>query len=428
MTVALLNRSKQRRYLDDLGAAMITTHKYTALAILAIVIGGCGGGGSKAPAPPSEPPTLGSGPANCVAGNAGDYPCSGVNLRSRVAYSSMGGTAGNDVWGWFDDDSGNEYALIGMTNGTAFIDVSDPENPVFLGRLPTQTTNSAWRDIKVYQNHAYIVAENAGAHGMQVFDLTRLRGLTSAQTFSADVLYGDFGSAHNIAINEDFGFAYAVGTSTCGGGLHMINLTTPNNPFFAGCYSAAYTHDTQCVDYQGPDTDYPNSEICVSSNEDHIEIVDVTVKPGPMRISTAAYPQIGYVHQGWLTEDHRFLLVGDELDERNHGVPTRTHVFDVSDLDAPVYVFAYEAATSSIDHNLYILGNRVFQANYTSGMRVLEIGNLAAEEISEIAFFDTFPSGNATEFDGAWSVYPYLPSGNVIVSDISNGLFVLSLQ
>ena len=208
----------------------------------------------------------------------------------------------------------------------------------------------------------------------------------------------------------------------------MINLETPNNPLFAGCYSAAYSHDTLCVNYQGPDADYLNSEICASFNENHIEIVDVSVKSGPMHIFAPTYSQIGYVHQGWLTEDHRYLLVGDELDELNHGVPTRTHVFDVTDLDAPVHVFAYEAATSSIDHNLYILGNRVFQANYTSGMRVLEFGNLAAEEISEVAFFDTYPSSNATEFDGAWSVYPYLPSGNIIVSDISNGLFVLSLQ
>jgi choice-of-anchor B domain-containing protein len=145
-------------------------------------------------------------------------------------------------------------------------------------------------------------------------------------------------------------------------------------------------------------------------------------------ISSTVYPQLGFAHQGWLTEDHRFFLMGDELDERDFIVPTRTHVFDLSDLDAPVYVFAYEAATTSIDHNLYVLGNRVFQANYTSGLRVLEFGDLANEELVEIAFFDTFPASDATDFSGAWSVYPYLPSGTIIVSDRSNGLFILSLQ
>ena len=314
-----------------------------------------------------------------------------------------------------------------MTNGTAFVDITDPENPVFLGRLPTQTANSIWRDIKVYQDYAYVVADGAGAHGMQVFDLTRLRGVAAPQVFAADVLYGDFGSAHNIAINEDTGFAFAVGTNTCSG-LHMININTPNNPMFAGCYSATDTHDTQCVAYQGPDADYLNSEICVNSNGNHVEIVDVTSKSSPMRISQATYPQTGFVHQGWLTEDHQFFLVGDELDELNDTGSTRTHVFDVTNLDAPAYIFAYEATTASTDHNLYVMGNRVFQANYTSGLRVLEFGNLANSELDEIAFFDTLPGSAAAGFNGAWSVYPYLPSGNIVVSDKSNGLFILSLQ
>jgi choice-of-anchor B domain-containing protein len=176
-----------------------------------------------------------------------------------------------------------------------------------------------------------------------------------------------------------------------------------------------------------------NSEVCVSSNNDRasngqfVEFVDVTVKSAPVTISSTMYPQSGFAHQGWLTEDHRFFLMGDESDETGFNVPTRTHVFDVSDLDAPVYVFAYEAATAAIDHNLYVLGNRVFQANYTSGLRVLEFGDLANRELMEIAFFDTFPTSDAAAFSGAWSVYPYLPSGTIIVSDRNNGLFILSL-
>ena len=235
-------------------------------------------------------------------------------------------------------------------------------------------------------------------------------------------------NAHNLAINETTGFAYAVGTDTCGRGLNIIDISTPNNPLFAGCHATVDTHDTQCVIYQGPDADHTGSEICASSNENHFEIVDVTVKAGPMTIASATHPQLGFVHQGWLTDDHRFFLLGDELDELDFGVPTRTHVYDVSDLAAPVYVFAYEAATVAIDHNLYIVGNRVYQANYTSGLRILEFGNLANSEMTEVAFFDTFPNSDARAFDGAWSVYPFLPSGNIIVSDVSNGLFILTVQ
>ncbi len=340
----------------------------------------------------------------------------------------MGGTTGNDIWGWADPVTGSEYALVGMTNGTAFVDVTDPEGPVYLGRLPTATVASNWRDIKVYQDHAYIVADGAGAHGMQVFDLTRLRGVAAPQAFTADVSYNDFTNAHNLAINEDTGFAYVVGTNTCNEGLHMVDIRTPNNPMFAGCHAVFDTHDTQCVVYSGPDVDYTGREICASSAENVVEFVDVTDKVSPVTISTATYPQLGFVHQAWLTEDQAFLLVGDEFDESNLGVRTRTHVLDVRNLDAPAFVFAYEGPTRAIDHNLYILGNRVFEANYTAGLRVLEFGDLANSEMAEVAFFDTFPANDATDFDGAWSVFPYLPSGNVIVNDISNGLFVVTVQ
>ena len=187
---------------------------------------------------------------------------------------------GNDIWGWFDAQSGKEYALVGLTNGTAFVDITNPEDPIFLGRLPTQTVASQHRDIKVYQDHAYIVADRVGAHGMQVFDLTRLRGLVAPETFSADVVYSDFEEAHNLAINEESGFAYAVAGNTCGGALHIIDIRTPNNPLFAGCHRfLGPTHNTQCVIYQGPDTQHLNREICVSSNpdiagnNDHIEVV-----------------------------------------------------------------------------------------------------------------------------------------------------------
>ena len=386
---------------------------------------GSGGG----PAPPSDPaPPRATGPADCVNGKAGEFACMGIALEKLVGLDTMEGGLGNDLWGWADPVTGREYALMGMTNGTAFVDISAPRNPVYLGRLPTETTESAWRDIKVYRDHAYIVADGAGAHGMQVFDLRRLRFASGTQKFTEDVLYDGFGNSHNLAVNEATGFIYAVSTDTCGGGLHMMNIATPNNPMFAGCHDAARTHDTQCVVYRGPDADYRGREICFSSNEGHLEVVDVTDKSAPLALSSTTYPQLAYVHQGWLTEDHRYFLLGDELDEQNHDLSTRTHVFDVSDLGEPEHLYAHALDTQSVDHNLYVRGNRVFQANYTTGLRVLEFGDLAGQEIEEIAFFDTFPEDDSRSFTGAWSVYPWLPSGTIIVSDIARGLFVLRMQ
>ena len=340
----------------------------------------------------------------------------------------MEGEFGNDIWGWHDAETDREYALMGMRNGTAFVDVTDPDEVVYLGKLPTESQNSTWRDIKVYQNHAYVVADHAGAHGMQVFDLTRLRDQTTPQEFVADTVYGDFENSHNLVINADTGFIYAVLSNTCEAGLHMVDLSIPNNPQFAGCHSTVRTHDSQCVVYAGSDADYVGNELCFSSNEDHFGIVDVSDKSSPVTIASLTYEQLVYVHQGWLTEDHRYFLLGDELDETSFGHPTRTHVIDLSDLDAPEYLYAYEHDTLATDHNLYVLGNRIFEANYTVGLRVLEFDDLSLQEISEIAFFDTFPEHDAVQLIGAWSVYPYLPSGTIIVSDMENGLFVLTLD
>ena len=407
-------------------------------AVCAALLCACGGSGGQLPTsavspgsgmdPPVPRPQFGVGPEMCQDGLAGDFPCDGISLRGRIALDAMGALFGNDIWGWSDGANGPEYALMGLDTGTAFVDVSNPEDPVFLGRLPTATEASLPRDIKVYRDHAYIVADSAGAHGMQVFDLARLRGLEAgSQTFEADVVYREFGYAHNLAINEETGFAYAVRTDTCERGLHIMDLRIPTNPQFRGCHAEAGTHDTQCVIYRGPDAEHLDREICVSSNEDHVAVVDVSDKSAPRTLSSTTYPQLAYVHQGWLTADHRFFLLGDELDEVRFGVRTRMHVFDVSDLDAPEYLFPHELETRATDHNLFVRDTLVFAANYSSGLRVLEIGDLANREIQEIAFFDTFPQEDGVRHNGAWSVYPYLPSGTVIVSDIYNGLFVLSL-
>ena len=396
---------------------------------LPVAVAACGGGGSGgATAPPDPVPGPSSGPETCTAGTAGNHSCNGISLRKRVSLAAMGGGSGNDLWGWVDPSTGKEYALMGLNNGVSFVDISDPENPLIVGRLPTQTISSTWRDIKVYQGHAFIVADAAGAHGMQVFDLSRLANATPPATFAPDAVYLDFGSAHNIAINKDTGFAYVVGSNTCNEGPHMIDVSVPINPLFAGCHSAFEVHDTACTTYQGPDAAYVGSEVCFNAAKDRIEIVDVSIKGAPSTLGTSGYPGLAFVHQAWPTEDHRYLFVNDEIDEEVGGGQTKTFVIDITDLDAPAHAFTYEASTSSRDHNLYVVGNRVFQANYTTGLRVLEFMDPGLGEISEVAFFDTYPADDSLAFDGAWSVYPYLPSGNIIVSDVSNGLFILTLQ
>ncbi len=254
----------------------------------------------------------------------------------------------------------------------SFVEVTDPENPVYLGDLPmTEGANAAaWRDMKVFQNYVYIVADGSGQHGMQVFDLNRLLDIDEPQTFEVDAFYGEIGSAHNIVINEDTGFAYAVGVNsggeTCGGGLHMIDINDPLNPTFVGCFGhegtgragTGYSHDAQCVIYEGPDTEHAGKEICFGGNETAVSIADVSDKDNPIALSTAEYPNAGYTHQGWLTDDHEFFYDNDELDEvSGEQSRTRTMIFDVRDLDDPILVQEMMGTTAASDHNLYVQGN-----------------------------------------------------------------------
>jgi hypothetical protein len=142
-------------------------------------------------------------------------------------------------------------------------------------------------------------------------------------------------------------------------------------------------------------------------------------------LSRTGYAGSAYTHQGWLSEDHRYFFLGDELDEARRGHNARTYVWDVTDLDAPFIVGAYTGPRRAIDHNIFVVGNHVFEANYRIGLRVLRMGDLSRAELAEVAFFDTFPDQNGISFSGAWGVYPFFESGIVVVSDINRGLFVL---
>jgi choice-of-anchor B domain-containing protein len=257
-------------------------------------------------------------------------------------------------------------------------------------------------------------------------------------TFTEDARYDRIHSAHNIAINTETGYAYTVGNSdggeTCGGGLHMVDIRDPKSPTFAGCFSdpatgrqkTGYTHDAQCVVYRGPDEDYRGREICFGSNETALSIADVTDKQDPVAVAVAEYPNVGYTHQAWLTEDHRYLLLDDEMDEL-HGLVehTRTLIWDVSDLDDPVLAEEFLNPNSvSIDHNQYVVGDKVYQSNYVAGLRILDISDI--ENPREVGFFDTVPYGSdGPRFDGSWSNYPFFESGVIVVTSGDEGLFLL---
>lgn len=384
----------------------------------------------------------------CTAGFAGPYPCNNVDLLAFVPTSALvGGSSGADIWGWTDPETGREYAVQALSNATAFVDVTEPTAPVFVGFLPAPATNFLWRDVKVYRNHAYVVGDFSpfsadddnpdAVHGLQIFDLARLRDAPPLTEFTETSRYVGFDEAHNIAINEETGFAYVVASDTCDGGMHILDLEPdPANPRFVGCFDDnavsedLVVHDAQCVVYRGPDVEHRGKEICFNANESELDVVDVTDKDNPVVLSRSVYDGLGYVHQGWLTEDHAHFALGDELDEFNaltglNPHNTHTYLWDMRDLDNPVQLPTYVGPTAAIDHNLYIKGRFMYQGNYTAGLSVIDVSGIATGDVAEVAFFDTHPSNSETAFAGAWGSYPFFESGVVVVSNIEDGLYVL---
>ena len=400
--------------------------------ILIVSFWGCSNTIETTPYIPSIPTLTipSSGLTPCEDGFAGVYPCSGYDLQAIVSLETFRANSGNDSWGWTDPQTGKEYAIMGLDDGTAFIDISVPDQPVYLGKLATATVPSSWRDVKVFQNHAFIVSEAAN-HGMQVFDLTRLRNVPSKQNFTADARFTGFGNAHNIAINEASGFAYVIGSSLYEGGPAFIDVNDPLNPTLEGGFSdESYSHDAHIVTYNGPDQDHHGKEILFGSNSDggdnnQVVIVDVTDKSAPTLISNMSYSNGGYTHQGWLAQDHQYYYLGDELDEINYGGRTKTLVFDLEDLDNPILHHTYLGATNAIDHNGYTKNNSFFIANYTAGFREINTINIASGAMEEEGFFDTYPSNNNANFNGVWSIYPYFESGVIVISDINTGLYLV---
>ena len=373
----------------------------------------------------------------CTEGAVESFDCNDIELLAYIPISlltapeSARGIRANDNWGWTDSETGREYALVGRNDGTSFIDITDPTNPMLIGDLP-KTSNTPrsqlWRDIKTYGDHAFIVADGAGAHGMQVFDLTRLRDvLDPPVVFDPDLLYRGDGlnvveSSHNVIINEETGFAYL--TSRGCAGMHMVDISEPMEPTFVGCSEPGGTHDAQCIVYRGPDESYRGREICLRMSGNRFQISDVTDKSNPVELSTASHPNPAYMHQGWVTEDHRYFIMDDESDVIAGNVETtRTLVWELDDLEDPILVKEFFGSLPASAHNLYVKGDFTYQANYKYGLHILDTSDPLNPV--EVGMFDTSPFGTGPGFGGAWSTYPFFDSGTILVTSMQEGLFML---
>lgn len=351
-----------------------------------------------------------------------DFASSGVTLMSWMTLGEFGAqhVTGNDCWGHVSG-SGREYALMGLSHGLGVVEVTNPSDPRLLEVIDGPP--SLWRDVKVYDDHAYVVSEGGG--GVQVVDLSGVdQGIVTLVNTVTDG--GATTATHNVAIDPEGARLYR-----CGGldhGLRIYDLGTPAAPAYLGDWSTRYVHDAQVVVWdEGPFAGRHIAFACSGYNggstDTGLDVLDVTDPTDVVVLDRVSWPSAAYSHQCWLSEDRRYVYVNDELDEPNFGIPSTTRVFRLDDLTDLVSEGGFDNGVPAIGHNFYVRDQKLYAANYTSGLRVFDLAADATDP-PEIAWFDTYVIDDSVRFNSLWSVYPYFPSGTVIGSDIEKGLFV----
>ncbi|KAF2105453.1 hypothetical protein BDV96DRAFT_509329 [Lophiotrema nucula] len=406
-----------------------------------------------------------NGKAEAVKGDASQtYKCKNIDMYDFKTHEELGSNIdaeGSGSWGW--THKSREFIAIGQTDGTAFAEVTKQGKLVYLGRLPQQSVPVIWREIKTLGDYL-IVGSEAVDHGVQIFDMKKLLKVDpkKPKVFSTTTDLTDLpiGRSHNVVVNEEKGYAVAVGAaprnSSCAGGLIFINMNNPAKPYSPGCAPQdGYVHDAQCIVYRGPHKKYYGRDICYGYNEDTLTIYDVTNKNGPNAasiISRTPYKGASYTHQGWIINPNwqTHLVLDDELDEGEldpnrtapdspaiDGFPV-TYIFDIINLEKPVNTGYYKSSVRSVDHNQFIYNGLDYQSNYQAGLRILDVSTIpkdpSGKSVKEIAYFDVYPEddnleggGQAVWDSGTWSHYTF-PSGFIVVNTIDRGPFVVKMN
>jgi len=385
-----------------------------------------------------------TGPAPCTGGlAAGTFACQNVDLESFVSLSDLipASRSVSNLWGFVDLDDRREYAVVGVNNGTAIVEVTDPAHPRVVGSVPGPV--SVWREVKVYQAwnpargrhdaYAYVVSEAATA-GLQIIDLSDLpasvslvatfRGFDTAHTlFVANV--DPTSGAPNVP--DVAPVLYIEGSNQ---GFLALDISHPEAPRVMGRLINSYVHDIWAGVFRGDRAGacapgHPTCEVVVDFGGDAVRVVDFTTKSDPIVLSALRYDELGYAHSGWISRDGNYMFAFDEGDELARGGRSRIRVLDISDLAHPFVTSIWTSSTDAIEHNGYVVADKLYVSYYEHGMTVLDVAHPTSPR--EIGFFDTFPSDEAAQFHGAWGVYPFLPSGTLLVSNIdgAGGLFVL---
>ena len=305
--------------------------------------------------------------------------------------------------GGYVDNQGNEYALIGTQIGMSIIDVTDPDHPVL--KFQVEGAYSNWREVKTWQGYAYVTTEGSGG-GLQIINLNQLPTSIDSHIYTGDGEIGGFlYTAH--ALHIDNGFCYVYGSNINNKGALIFDLADPWNPIYRGMYDEYYVHDG----YVSNDTAW----VC-NIYEGTFSVVDVSNKAHPVTLAMQTTPG-NFTHNSWLTDDHKTLLVTDEVDN------SYLTSYDISNIGNITELDRFKVNTEAIVHNTHVLNDYAVTSWYTEGVVIVDAAR--PHNLIEVAKYD-FSDFEGNSFNGCWGVYPFLPSGNLVASDMEQGLFVLT--
>ncbi|GAB5415932.1 MAG: hypothetical protein Crog4KO_07130 [Crocinitomicaceae bacterium] len=330
-----------------------------------------------------------------------------LSLVGQLDYAANRGDC-SDIWGYVSP-SGHEYAIVGNQNGTSIVDITtDPTNPTEIFFSPGATT--IWRDMKVYGTTAYIT--NEGDDGLKIIDLSPLPGpLSAANVTQYTGSTYPFTTAHNIFIDVPAGRAYITGANNGEGGAIILDLTQDQlNPTELGRYNDYYMHDI----FVRNDTLWGGA-----INDGFFTVVDVSDPTNCTTLQTQVTPST-FSHNVWLSDNGETLYTTDEVAD------AYIAAYDVSDLNNIVETDRIQSSPGEdvIPHNVFVTNtNFLVTSYYRDGVTIHDCTD--PNNLIEVGFYDTSPGFTGDGFNGCWGVYPYLPSGLIIASDIENGCFVL---
>ena len=326
-----------------------------------------------------------------------------IDLQSVVTFDAFGL---NDIWGYYDS-TGNEYALVGGVTGFSIVDVTDPENPEKLHKIPGDTTT--WRDIKTWNDRAYVTSDSKG-QGLLIVNLSMLPDSIEHHYWTGIVSDStEYRIAHNLYIDEN-GFAYLFGSNVLNGGAIILSLDNPDTPQVVGIYDERYCHDGMVQN----DVMY-TSEI----RDGTFSIVDVSDKSDPIVLGRQITPN-DFTHNCWASADGNTLFT---TDERKNAFVASYDIADPGDIEE---LDRYQSSPSDsvIPHNVHVFGDHLVTSYYADGVTIVDATR--PSNMVEVGAYDTSPFPSEPGFSGCWGAYPYLPSRILLATDRREGLFVLS--